>query len=421
MRFKKLAAFAVAFVMITGIGTAFPADTDFGGIALTASAASDFTIKTNSKGLKYVSAYTGKGGDITIPKEVSFIGKRAFQDNTNITSVTFPATCDFVEEEAFTYCKKLRKVTFEGNADICANAFSNCFILQSVEIKGGIRDGIGSGAFSNCQKLTSVKIKKDINEFWIDRYAFYNCYSLMSINLPSKCTEICSEAFLNCFNLTSLTIPEKTIMNEENDGKNHVGYAELFKTANDCENFYFGDDNSIQPDVFVAGGKSGYGIELTYYAGTSYKSYYDIKLYSPKAITLTVTKGSPAEEWAKENKVKYVYATASSKSGSKSGSGSSSGSGDELAAPTGIKSSKTRNSVTLTWNSISGADAYRVYIYDSSKGKYIKYKDVSGTKCTISGLASGTTYKFKVAALEEVNGKYKAGKSSKPISVKTKS
>lgn len=420
MRLKKLAALAVAFVMITGVGTVFPADIDFGGIALTASAASDFTIKTNSKGLKYVSAYTGKGGDITIPKGVSYIGKKAFAENANITSVTFPATCDFIEEEAFYYCKKLRKVTFEGNADICAQAFRNCFILQNVEVKGSIRDGIGAGAFADCQKLTSVKINKDLNEFWIDTYAFYNCYSLSSINIPSKCTEICGEAFLNCFNLTSLTIPAKTVMNEENDGKNHVGYVELFKTAYECEAYFLGLDNSIRPDVFVAGGKSGYSVELTYYAGTAYKGSYDIKLYSPKAITLTVTKGSPAEEWAKANKVKYTYATSSS-SGSKSGSGSSSSSDDALAAPTGIKSTKTKNTVTLTWNAISGADAYRVYIYDSSKGKYVKYKDVSGTKCTISGLASGTTYKFKVAALEEVKGKYKAGKSSKPVSVKTKS
>ncbi|MCM1382822.1 MAG: fibronectin type III domain-containing protein, partial [Muribaculaceae bacterium] len=61
----------------------------------------------------------------------------------------------------------------------------------------------------------------------------------------------------------------------------------------------------------------------------------------------------------------------------------------------------------------------RVYLYNSSTRKYEKYKDVSGTSCTVKNLSSGKTYKFKVAALEEVNGKYQAGNSSKAVSAKT--
>lgn len=413
MKLKKLLALAAAFVMITGAGTELPVYNDLGGIALTASAASDFTVKTDRDGLKYVSAYTGKGGDITIPKDVSYIGKKAFEGNANITSVTLPASCDFVEQEAFAYCKKLTKVTFEGDADICGDAFRNCMILQSVEVKGSIREGIGSGAFLNCQKLTTVKIKKDAHEFWIGEDAFYDCYSLRSINIPSKCTEICGEAFLNCFNLTSLTIPEKTVISDENNGKYHFGYAELFNTADECEAWFTGEDEDIKPNVILAGGKTGYSIEITYYPGTSYNYYYEAKLYSPKAITLTVTKGSSAEAWAKENKVKYTYAASDSNS-SKSSTAST------LAAPTGIKASKTSTKITLSWNAVKGADSYRVYMYDPSTDEYEQYKDVSDTKCTISGLKSGATYKFKIAALKKTNGKYKAGKRSKTVSVTTK-
>lgn len=413
MRLKKLAALAVSLVMATGVCGVIPVNTDFEGISVSASAASDFTIKTDSKGFKYVSAYNGKGGDITIPKDVSYVGKKAFEDNTNITSVTFPASCDFVEESAFSWCTKLRTVTFEGDADICNNAFEYCITLQSVKVNGSIREGIGGGAFINCQNLTSVKIQKDENAFWIGEDAFYNCYSLRSINIPSKCTEIYGEAFLNCFDLTSLTIPEKTEIKEDNKGKYHFGYAELFNNAEDCDAQFTGEKD-IKPNVFVAGGKTGYSMKLTYYAGTQYFLSREAIVYSPKAITLTVTKGSSAEEWAKNNKIRYKYAAASSKSGA------SSSSGGTLAAPTGIKSAKTKNTVTLTWDATSGADAYRVYIYDSSTGEYEQYKDVSGTKCTVSGLKSGTTYKFKVAALKKSNGKYKAGKRSKEISVTTK-
>ena len=399
--------------MATGICGVIPVNTDFEGISVSASAASDFTIKTDSSGLKYISAYKGKGGDITIPDNVSYVGKNAFEENSTITSVTFPESCDFVDEFAFAWCTKLRTVTFEGDADICSNAFEYCITLQSVKVKGSIRQGIGGGAFMNCQNLTSVMIKKDENKFWIGEEAFYNCYSLRSINIPSKCTEIYNSAFLNCFELTSLTIPEKTEINEDDNGKYHFGYAELFTNADDCEARFIGEKD-IKPNVFAAGGKSGYSIKLTYYGGTQYFLYREAVLYSPKAITLTVTKGSPAAAWAKENKIKYKYAEASS------GTASSSGSGDTLSAPAGIKASKSSSKITLSWNAVSGADAYRVYMYDPSTDEYEEYKDVSGTKCTVSGLKSGTAYKFKIAALKKSNGKYKAGKRSKAVSVTTK-
>lgn len=414
MQLKKLAALTVSLAMAAGICGVIPVNTDFEGISIAASAASDFTVKTDSEGLKYVAKYVGKGGDVTIPSNVSYVGKKAFENNTAITSVTFPASCDFVDESAFSWCTKLRKVTFEGDADICSNAFEYCITLQSVKVGGSIRDGIGACAFSQCQNLTTVKIEKDENKFWIGQYAFYNCYSLMSVNIPSKCTDIYGEAFLNCFNLKSLTIPAKTVMNEENNGKHHFGYAELFTTADDCEAEFTGEGEDVKPNIVLAGSKTGYSMKLTYYAGTKYFLTREPTFYSPKAITLTVTKGSPAEEWAKENKVRYTYAS------STDSKLSSSSSGDTLAAPTGIKASKTSSSITLKWNSISGADAYRVYMYDDSTGEYEQYKDVSGTKCTISGLRSGKTYKFKVAALEESGGKYKAGKRSKAVSVTTK-
>lgn len=418
MKLKKLAALAVSLVMAVGMVGVIPVDTDFEGIAVTASAASDFTIKTDSDGLKYVSKYNGNGGDIKIPDGVSYVGKGVFEDNRTITTVTFPSSCVIVEENAFSLCAKLRKVVFEGDICICANAFEKCVSLESVTVNGSILVGISAGAFRDCQALSSVKIKEDKEDFWIGAYAFYNCYSLIKINIPSKCTEIFTCAFMNCFSLTSLTIPAKTKITDNYDQENvqnkQFGYVHLFPTEEDCLAYIEGEED-YNLDTFLAGGKSGYSEKYTRHPGTSYLYYYEAAEYSPKAITLTVTKGSPAEEWAKENKVKYAYAPSNS---SKS---SSSGSGDSLAAPTGIKASKTSSSVTLSWSAVNGADAYRVYMYDPDTDEYEQYKDVSGTKCTVSGLKSGKTYKFKVAALEETNGKYKAGKRSKVVSVTTKS
>lgn len=51
-----------------------------------------------------------------------------------------------------------------------------------------------------------------------------------------------------------------------------------------------------------------------YFDGSKSYELVNCKKYTPKQLTLTVTKGSPAEKWAKANKVKYVYAKTTKKS-----------------------------------------------------------------------------------------------------------
>ena len=100
---------------------------------------------------------------------------------------------------------------------------------------------------------------------------------------------------------------------------------------------------------------------------------------------------------------------------------SASSSSSKTAAPANFKASKTKNSVTLTWDKADGADMYRVYKYNDKTGKYEKYKDVKSAKCTVSGLKAGTKYKFKVVSYSKnKDGKYVKGESSKAVSVTTK-
>lgn len=95
---------------------------------------------------------------------------------------------------------------------------------------------------------------------------------------------------------------------------------------------------------------------------------------------------------------------------------------DRLSAPKNLKSSKTKTSVTLTWDEVSNADAYRVFQYNSKSKKYEKVKDVKKTECEIDGLSSGTKYQFKVAALvRSENGTYVVQEKSEKKTVTTKS
>ena len=77
----------------------------------------------------------------------------------------------------------------------------------------------------------------------------------------------------------------------------------------------------------------------------------------------------------------------------------------KLSKPSSLKASVSGKKITLSWNKVSGADAYRVYRYNDTKKKYVKVKDVTGTKLTVKVSKYGD-YKFLVRSLDKKNGKY---------------
>lgn len=90
---------------------------------------------------------------------------------------------------------------------------------------------------------------------------------------------------------------------------------------------------------------------------------------------------------------------------------------------TGVKASSGNNYVTLKWTPVQNASGYSVYIYDSSKKKYVYHKNVNGGSTgsvKLTKLKPNKTYKYKVLAYAMFNGtKYKGPRSS-AVSIKTK-
>ncbi|MEV6191549.1 glycoside hydrolase family 18 protein [Streptomyces sp. NPDC051920] len=76
------------------------------------------------------------------------------------------------------------------------------------------------------------------------------------------------------------------------------------------------------------------------------------------------------------------------------------------ATPAGLAvSSTTSSSVSLSWNTVSGATGYNVYQGGS------KVQSVTGTSATVSGLSASTSYSFQVSATNS------AGESAKSSAV----
>lgn len=326
MRTKKLIASVLAVTLALGTLSVLPKVTDTeNGIAITAEAASsDFVIKKDQDGDKYIAGYKGKGGDITIPKNV-YVGDDAFNGNMDITSITFPADgySYYVGKNAFANCANLEKIVFKGDAYFGISAFANCVNLRTVEIKGTCL-GISTYAFKQCELLEKFSIKKQVKgkdntEVGIGYYAFYNCFSLSSFVVPKNFETIYPKAFLNCVSLKNLKIPSGTKMYEDKKGKNyHFGYFEKASSELDLKSSIVMNGYATE-DAFtytLANGKKSSYFMYINKGGEAFTSgefmdiigYPDFKELTPVKLTVTVKKGSDAEKYCKKNKIAYKYA-----------------------------------------------------------------------------------------------------------------
>ncbi len=152
-----------------------------------------------------LTAYTGKGGIVTIPNTVTLIGNNAFEKCSDLKSIVIPNSV----------------------ISIGSYAFNGCSGLSTVTISNSITS-IGEGAFYNCSGLTSVTIPNSVSS--IGGYAFYGCSGLSTIIIPNSVTSIGEYAFYSC-RLSMVSIPKSVIYIGKNAfcGDKIVFYCEAQK------------------------------------------------------------------------------------------------------------------------------------------------------------------------------------------------
>jgi hypothetical protein len=195
-----------------------------------------------------------------------------------LTSISIPKSVTSIEDSAFTYCSRLTSIKVDKNNKQFTTKdgalYSNKgtkLLWVSIQKKGSFSipqnvTVIGDSAFFKCSKLTSISIPNKVTSIGME--AFYGCDGLTKITIPNSVKSIGDHAFGACSHLTSVTLPNKI---------SHIG-NNLFSNCYDMTSI------TIPKSVTSI----GYGA-----------------FYNCIDLTIHCTSGSVAEQYAKDNDIKY--------------------------------------------------------------------------------------------------------------------
>lgn len=141
---------------------------------------------------------------IDLPYSLEIIPRRAFQNKTNLTSISIPGRVQEIGSYAFSN-SGLRTIRFPGSLKtIGEHAFYECKSLETVDLGNGVKK-LDSYAFANCTELKgTLKVPESLEQ--IGARAFASDAGIEDVLFSDDLETIGDYAFNNCSGITDLTI-----------------------------------------------------------------------------------------------------------------------------------------------------------------------------------------------------------------------
>ncbi len=286
--------------------------------------------------------------EITIPGSVAEIERRMFNSCRNLTDVTLQSGVTAIDDEAFLYCYALKNVnipdtveSIDTDAFCTAKAIENFYVDENNPNYGSADGSLYDKRNFKMIKYASGRVESEYTVpdiiMSIGRGAFYNSDNLVSVIIPDSVTEIGDEAFYSCDNLahvdmgddiTSLGVEifdETAISNDENNWENGVLYVDncLVDTTKDIIGDYKVKDGTVCIATFAftsyvtaagiySADESEEEDEIDYRFMTSITIPDSVKgiggyaFGSGDDFVIYGSEGSCAQEYAKENNIRFV-------------------------------------------------------------------------------------------------------------------
>ena len=347
-------------------------------------------------------------GNVMIPDGVTSIGDSAFFGCTALRALTIPKSVTWIAEGAFNGASTSINVAAE-NRNYCSEdgvlydkgkttlVYVGNLTKESFTIPSSVTR-IAVCSFKGCKTLTSITIPASVNN--IGRSAFNSCTGLTSVTIPNSVTYIDDWAFIGCDNLTDVYYTGTAADWAKITIKG--GNGPLTNATLHCAK-----SAPTAPVVRIGNSASSGKPMLTWNAvegATSYRIYRSTSKGSGYSLLGTTTATSYTNTGAKAGTTYYYRVKACNDAGLSPYSNIVSGQAKSVtpkpAAPVvKIGNSASSGKPQLTWNAVSGATSYKVYRATSQNGTYSLLGTVTATSYTNTGAKAGTTYYYKVKAV----------------------
>ncbi|MBD5560237.1 MAG: leucine-rich repeat protein [Clostridia bacterium] len=124
---------------------------------------------------------------LEIPEGITAIDKDAFQGNTRLIIVRFPATLRHIDARAFAGCNRLREIHGGSHLQTIGDeAFAGCRSLTDALLPPGLL-ALGRHAYADCTDLAQADVPDSVEDF--GEQPFYRCTALKSLKLPARLTD----------------------------------------------------------------------------------------------------------------------------------------------------------------------------------------------------------------------------------------
>ena len=333
---------------------------------------------------------------VVIPDSVTSIGYSSFRGCYSLPSVAIPDSVTSIGDSAFAYCKALTGITLSGSVtSIGSCAFQSCDSLTSVTMQNGVTD-IGDNAFTYCKNLTSVTIPNSVKT--IGTSAFYNCAGLTRVTIPGSVTRIEQDTFKGCSGLTSVTISDGVTSIESGAFRDCTSLTSVTipGSVTSIEGYAFAYCSALT-SLIIHDGTTSIGISAfmnctSLGSVTIPRSVTDIGGYAFSSCRslADVYYGGTETDWTKIT------------IGNGNGNLTSATLHCAPDAPVvKISNSSASGKPVLTWKAVSGATSYKVYRSTTKGSGYSLLGTTTATSYTNTGAKAGTTYYYRVKAVND--------------------